>query len=74
MSLDPALTEGIAAEFGDGARYAYQLHPPVLRALGLKRKIALGPWSRPVLRLLRAGRRLRGTPPRPLRLRPGSAG
>ena len=32
-----------AAEFGDGARYAYQLHPPVLRAMGLQRKITLGP-------------------------------
>jgi indolepyruvate ferredoxin oxidoreductase len=37
------------------------LHPPLLRALGMKRKLKLGPWFVPVLRLLRAGRRLRGT-------------
>ena len=61
LSLDPALQAEIEAQFGVGARYAYRLHPPVLRALGMDRKIALGPWARPVLRLLRAGRRLRGT-------------
>ncbi|WP_116110095.1 indolepyruvate ferredoxin oxidoreductase family protein [Amycolatopsis ruanii] len=61
LSLDPALAAGIEAQFGPGARYALQFHPPVLRAMGLNRKIGLGPWARPVLRLLRAGRRLRGT-------------
>ncbi|WP_431926499.1 indolepyruvate ferredoxin oxidoreductase family protein [Amycolatopsis tucumanensis] len=61
LSLDPALRAEIEAEFGPGARYAHRFHPPVLRALGLNRKIALGPWAQPVLRLLRAGRRLRGT-------------
>jgi indolepyruvate ferredoxin oxidoreductase len=37
------------------------LHPPVLRSRGLKRKIRLGPWARPVMKGLRAGRRLRGS-------------
>jgi indolepyruvate ferredoxin oxidoreductase len=40
---------------------SYQLHPPVLRALGMKRKLKLGPWSRPGFRLLRAGKIVRGT-------------
>ncbi|WP_435158657.1 indolepyruvate ferredoxin oxidoreductase family protein [Amycolatopsis sacchari] len=61
LSLDPALQAEVEAQFGEGARYSYQLHPPVLRALGLDRKIALGAWSRPALRLLRAARRLRGS-------------
>ncbi|MEU4804149.1 indolepyruvate ferredoxin oxidoreductase family protein [Actinosynnema sp. NPDC023587] len=61
LSLDPALDAKIKAEFGEGARAAYRLHPPVLRALGMKKKIALGPWFRPVFRVLAAGRRLRGT-------------
>ncbi|MGW3434157.1 DUF6537 domain-containing protein, partial [Streptomyces melanosporofaciens] len=34
---------------------------PVLRALGMKRKISLGPWFRPVFRTLRAMRKVRGT-------------
>jgi indolepyruvate ferredoxin oxidoreductase len=37
------------------------LHPPLLRALGLKRKLRLGSSARPLLASLRAGRRLRGT-------------
>jgi indolepyruvate ferredoxin oxidoreductase len=62
LSLDPQLTAGITAQFGQGARYAYRLHPPVLRSLGMTSKISLGPWFRPGFRLLAAGRRLRGTP------------
>jgi indolepyruvate ferredoxin oxidoreductase len=61
LSLDPRLAREIEAEFGPGARYRYQLHPPVLRALGMHRKISLGPWSRPALRTLTGLRRLRGT-------------
>ncbi len=62
LSLDPQLTAAIGEQFGPGARYRYRLHPPVLRALGMKRKISLGPAFRPVFQLLAAGRRLRGTP------------
>ncbi|MEY4175318.1 MAG: hypothetical protein RI900_2483 [Actinomycetota bacterium] len=40
----------------------FMLHPPMLRSLGMKNKIELGRWSRPAFRLLRAMRRLRGTP------------
>jgi indolepyruvate ferredoxin oxidoreductase len=61
LSLDPALDEAVRAQFGDGARYQYRLHPPVLRALGLKHKISLGPWFRPAFATLVAMRRLRGT-------------
>ncbi len=49
-------------ELGQGARWWLHLHPPLLRALGLSRKIRLGRWSLPLLYALRAGRRLRGTP------------
>ena len=61
LSLDPAFTAGLEDQFGEGTRYAYRLHPPVLRALGMKRKISLGPWFRPAFRVLHALRRLRGT-------------
>jgi indolepyruvate ferredoxin oxidoreductase len=61
LSLDPALDEAVRAQFGDGARYHYRLHPPVLRALGLKHKVSLGPWFRPAFATLVAMRRLRGT-------------
>ncbi|MEV4148689.1 indolepyruvate ferredoxin oxidoreductase family protein [Amycolatopsis sp. NPDC049691] len=61
LSLDPAFTAGLEEQFGEGTKYAYRLHPPVLRALGMKRKISLGPWFRPAFRVLHALRRLRGT-------------
>jgi indolepyruvate ferredoxin oxidoreductase len=42
-------------------RVRWHLHPPLLRAFGLKRKIRVGPWIVPGFRLLRALRRIRGT-------------
>ena len=44
-----------------GAEVKFLLHPPVLRALGMDRKLRLGRWFVPAFRLLKAGRRLRGT-------------
>jgi indolepyruvate ferredoxin oxidoreductase len=61
LHLDPRVRASLEEEFGEGARVRYQLHPPVLRALGWKRKLSLGRWFDPVLRLLVAARRLRGT-------------
>jgi len=61
LHLDPAERARIEAEFGPGARAAIQLHPPFLRALGLRRKLSFGSWFTPALRGLKAGRRLRGT-------------
>jgi indolepyruvate ferredoxin oxidoreductase len=62
LSLRPELTESLVAEFGPGVTYSYRLHPPLLRALGMRRKISLGPWFRPAFRTLLILRRLRGTP------------
>ncbi|HTO98869.1 MAG TPA: indolepyruvate ferredoxin oxidoreductase family protein [Myxococcales bacterium] len=56
-SADPEIRE----RFPGGARVYWHLHPPFLRALGLKRKLKLGSWSRPLLVLLRSLRRLRGS-------------
>ncbi|HEY2268141.1 MAG TPA: DUF6537 domain-containing protein, partial [Streptosporangiaceae bacterium] len=61
LALEPSVGAGLEAEFGPGARAAWRLHPPVLRALGMKRKIALGPWFVPAFRVLRAMHGVRGT-------------
>ena len=61
LHLRPEVGEAVRTAFGDAARYRLLLHPPLLRALGLKRKLRFGPRWRPLLRLLRAGRKLRGT-------------
>jgi indolepyruvate ferredoxin oxidoreductase len=52
----------LEAEHGPGVRTRVLLHPPLLRAMGLRHKIGLGRSAGPVFRVLRAGRRLRGTP------------
>jgi len=62
LHLDAVERAKLAAEFGPGAKVRFLLHPPLLRALGVKRKIKLDRWFVPAFRLLRAGRRLRGTP------------
>ena len=62
LSLDPAFSAGVRAEFGADARVSWKLHPPSLRAMGLRRKLTLGPWFRPAYSTLHAMRRLRGTP------------
>ena len=50
------------AEFGPGARPRVMLHPPLLRALGMRRKLGLPEsTARPMFAALRTGRRLRGT-------------
>ncbi len=54
------LLEFPAAGPSDG-RTTWLLHPPALRAKGLRRKIRLGSWSRPAMKALRSARRVRGT-------------
>jgi indolepyruvate ferredoxin oxidoreductase len=50
------------ARFAGNPQLAYNFHPPLLRALGVKRKLQLGAWFTPVLQLMVRMRRLRGTP------------
>jgi len=61
LHLDPAEQARRDAEFGPGADVSVLLHPPVLRALGMTRKIRLRRTAGPVFRALRAARGLRGT-------------
>ncbi|HKP28194.1 MAG TPA: indolepyruvate ferredoxin oxidoreductase family protein [Gemmatimonadales bacterium] len=61
LSLDPGFDQIVKEAVGEGAKISWRLHPPALRAMGLKKKLSLGAWFRPVFRLLRWGRRVRGT-------------
>jgi indolepyruvate ferredoxin oxidoreductase len=61
LHLDAVERAKLDAEFGDDAKVYFMLHPPLLRALGLKRKLKLGRWFVPAFRLLYRMRRLRGT-------------
>jgi indolepyruvate ferredoxin oxidoreductase len=61
LHLDAAAQATLQAEFGPGSGTRVLLHPPVLKALGLRRKIHLGPLAGPAFWMLRAGRHLRGS-------------
>lgn len=61
LALDQGVEAELAARFGPEARAQWNLHPPVLRAFGMQRKIRLGSWFRPGFQALYSLRGLRGT-------------
>jgi indolepyruvate ferredoxin oxidoreductase len=60
LHLRNDLAGALAAEFPGGVKVQYNLHPPLLRAMGMKKKIRLGTWFDPAFKLLYAMRGLRG--------------
>ncbi len=44
------------------ASISYNLHPPLLRSMGFKKKLKIGSWFRPALRVLAKMKGLRSTP------------
>ena len=65
LHLEEAARLHLENEVGAGMKVTYNLHPPMLRALGMHSKIKLGPWFTPVLAQLQKGKKLRGTPADP---------
>lgn len=61
LLLDEEFDAEVRRQFGEDATYRFRLHPPLLRALGLRRKLPFGRRWRPVFRLLHLARRVRGT-------------
>ncbi len=61
LHLKAGLAAQLAAEHPGGVKVRYHLHPPILRALGWKNKIALGTWFDGAFRLLARLKGLRGT-------------
>ncbi len=62
LHLRPEAKIALEEAFGKGAKIEYQLHPPFLRAMGLKKKIKLGSWFNPIFKTLAISKGLRGTP------------
>jgi indolepyruvate ferredoxin oxidoreductase len=63
LHLLPEFRAALAAAVPGGERPRVLLHPPVLRAMGMRRKLALPAGvATPAFRTLRAMRRVRGTP------------
>jgi indolepyruvate ferredoxin oxidoreductase len=61
LHLDAVEQAKLRAEFGEDAKIAFNLHPPLLRAMGLERKLELGSWFVPSFKALYRMRRLRGS-------------
>jgi indolepyruvate ferredoxin oxidoreductase len=61
MLIDPAFLAQVETQVPGATNLTYKLHPPVLRALGRKTKIGLGPRSHIALKVLAKGKKLRGT-------------
>ena len=57
----PAFVRRVGEAFTGPVRIHYNLQPPLLRNLGLRRKVRVGPWTRPLLATLARLRFLRGT-------------
>lgn len=62
LHLHPEFQSTLSERFGKNAKITYHLHPPLLRALGLKKKIGLGRWFHAGYWLLTKLKGLRGTP------------
>jgi indolepyruvate ferredoxin oxidoreductase len=62
LHLLPEFAEALARAVPAGEQLRYRLHPPFLRALGVRRKLAFPAWlAHPLFRALRGLRRLRGS-------------
>jgi indolepyruvate ferredoxin oxidoreductase len=61
LHLANDLAAQLAEEYPDGVEIRYALHPPILRAMGLKKKLKLGRWFDAGFRMLTKLRGLRGT-------------
>lgn len=63
LHLKEQLHGSLAAAFPGRPKVKYQLHPPLLRSLGLEKKVGLPEaWFDPVFKGLRAAKALRNTP------------
>jgi indolepyruvate ferredoxin oxidoreductase len=61
LHLQNDLVAALQEEYPDGVSIHYNLHPPMLRALGWQGKIKFGRWFEGVFRALRGMRGLRGS-------------
>jgi indolepyruvate ferredoxin oxidoreductase len=63
LHLLPEFSAALAEAVEGGRSVRYRLHPPLLRTLGMRKKIAIpAPVARPAFRVLKAMRHVRGTP------------
>jgi indolepyruvate ferredoxin oxidoreductase len=62
MLTEPNFLASVRAQVSGGENLTFKLHPPMLKALGRKKKIGMGPRTHVALRVLARGKWIRGTP------------
>jgi indolepyruvate ferredoxin oxidoreductase len=67
LLLAPEARAGYEAVGGPATKVTWRLHPPMLRSMGMKEKMKLGPRTKPVLAALARSKRVRGTVADPFR-------
>ncbi len=67
LLVAPEARAGYEAVGGPGTKVTWRLHPPMLRAAGMKQKMKLGSKTKPVLAALARSKRVRGTVADPFR-------
>jgi indolepyruvate ferredoxin oxidoreductase len=67
LLLAPEARAAYEAVGGPDTTVTWRLHPPMLRAAGMKDKMKLGPRTKPVLAALARSKRVRGTVADPFR-------
>lgn len=61
LLLQDTFHQRVREMFTGPVRIVFNLQPPFLRWFGLRRKVGLGPWVRPILSLLAAFKSIRGS-------------
>ena len=61
LSLKSEVHQAMNEQFGDNATIHYNLHPPMLKSFGLKKKIKFGRWFDNAYKLMLRMKGLRGT-------------
>jgi indolepyruvate ferredoxin oxidoreductase len=61
MLTDPTFLASVRAQVPGGENLTFKLHPPILKALGRKKKVGMGPRTHVALRVLARGKWLRGS-------------
>jgi indolepyruvate ferredoxin oxidoreductase len=62
LHLKHTWREKLDSMFERPLKVSYNLHPPLLRAMGMQRKLKLGPWFNGPMRMLSKMKAVRGTP------------
>ena len=62
LHLETAAKVKVENAIGSDVKVSFNIQPPLMKSLGLKRKVTVGPWFASAFKALHAAKGLRGTP------------